>query len=207
MGQPTRICFVRHGETDWNVAQRMQGHIDRPLNDLGEAQAQAVGRYFAGRELAAIYSSDLQRALQTAAPIAQALNLPVIPLQALRERCFGRCEGLTFSEIAVRYEDDARAMVSRDPDYVTPGGGESRRAHEQRVVVCIEDLLRRHPGEVLAVVTHGQVLDVIYRRAYGLPLGARREHPIPNGGVNWVLFDKDRWVVELWGGVAHLDPF
>ena len=204
MGQPTRICFVRHGETDWNLEQRMQGHRDLPLNALGEGQAKAVGRYFSGRDLAAIYSSDLQRALQTAAPIAQALNLPVIPLPALRERCLGRCEGLTFSEIFVCYEDDARAMVSRDPDYVTPGGGESRRAHEQRVVACIDDLLRRHPGEALVVVTHSQVMDVVYRRAQGLPLGVRREPPIPNGAVNWVSFDKDRWVIDLWGSGAHL---
>ena len=158
----TRIIAIRHGETTWNVDGRLQGHLDIPLNDIGLWQAEQAAQALVDEDIAAIYSSDLQRALQTAAPIAQALNLPVIPLPALRERCLGRCEGLTFSEISVCYEDDARAMVSRDPDYVTPGGGESRRAHEQRVVACIDDLLRRHPGEALVVVTHSQVMDVVY---------------------------------------------
>lgn len=116
----TRICFVRHGETDWNKTQRMQGHIDLALNANGEAQAVAAGRYFAGLQAAALYSSDLQRARQTAQAIADALHLPMILLPALRERHFGRCEGMTFDEIAATNIEDARAIERRDPDYATP---------------------------------------------------------------------------------------
>ena len=100
----------------------MQGWIDQPLNAKGAAQAAALGRYFAEREAAAVYSSDLARAQQTAQPIARALGLAVGALPALRERCFGRCEGLTFAEISARYPEDAQAIVSRDPDYAAPGG-------------------------------------------------------------------------------------
>ncbi len=205
MSKTTRICFVRHGETDWNIEMRMQGHIDLALNALGEAQAVAVGRCFSGVQAAALYSSDLLRARQTAQPIAEALQLPMILLPALRERNFGRCEGLTFEEIAARNEDDARAIVSRDPDYAAPGGGESRRQHVSRVLDCVAGLVRQHPGQSIVAVTHGGVLDVIYRRVRGLPPDAPRDYPIPNAGINWVSIDGEQWTIECWGETAPLD--
>ena len=198
----TRICFVRHGETDWNIEQRMQGHIDLALNATGLAQATAVGRHFLTVPADALYSSDLLRARQTAQPIAQALDLPLIVLPALRERHFGRCEGLTFSEIAARYADDAQAIECRDPDYAAPQGGESRRQHEARVLDCVARLLDDHCGQRLVVVTHGGVLDVIYRRALGLPPDAPRDYPIPNAGINWLAIDGEQWSIERWGEMA-----
>ena len=249
----TRICFVRHGETDWNIALRMQGHRDLPLNAHGLAQAAALGPRFAGQKVAALYSSDLLRARQTAQPIAAALGRPVVPRAALRERHFGRCEGLTLAEISERYADDAQAITSHDPDYASPGGegsdsptgertnpptgestnppsgertnppsgertnspsgertnppsGESRRQHEKRVLDEVARLLAAHPGQTIVVVTHGGVLDVIYRRARGLLLSAPRDYPIPNGGINWLLIAGEQWLIECWGDTAHLDP-
>lgn len=111
-----------------------RGRSDLALNARGEAQAAAVGRSFAGKTADALYSSDLLRARQTAQPIAQALGHVPTLLPALRERHFGRCEGLTFAEIEALYADDARAIVSRDPDYCSPGCGESRRQHAARVL-------------------------------------------------------------------------
>ena len=200
----TRICFVRHGETDWNIEQRMQGHIDLALNANGEAQAIAAGPHFAGLPAVALYCSDLLRARQTAQPIAQALHLPIILLPALRERNCGRCEGMTFEEIAARNEDDARAIESRDPDYAAPGGGESRRQHEKRILDCIGELVSNHPGQTIVVVTHGGVLDVIYRRVRGLPSDAPRDYPIPNTGINWVTISGQQWLIESWGETGHL---
>ena len=199
----TQFCFVRHGETDWNVELRMQGQIDLALNARGEAQALAVGRYFAGRTADALYSSDLLRARQTAEPAASALRLPMVLMPELRERHFGRCEGLTFAEIEARYVDDAAAIVSRDPFYVSPGG-ESRRQHETRILACIASLIERHPGQKLVVVTHGGVLDVIYRYVHGLPSDAPRDYPIPNAGINWLAISNTRWAIEAWGEVKHL---
>lgn len=200
----TRIGFVRHGETDWNIELRMQGHIDLALNAKGEAQALAVGRYFDGLRADALYSSDLMRARQTAQPISLALCLPVNLRQALRERNFGRCEGLTYAEIVNKFPDDARAIKCRDPDFVSPGG-ESRRQHHTRILDCIGGLVSEHPGQTIVVVTHGGVLDVIYRRARGLPPEAPRDYPIPNAGINWVSIDGERWVIERWGETAHLE--
>ena len=203
----TRICFVRHGETDWNIEQRMQGHIDLALNAKGEAQAVAVGRYFSDIQASALYSSDLLRARQTAQPISQALQLPMVLLPALRERHFGRCEGMTFAEIAARNENDACAIVSRDPDYSVPGGGESRRQHEVRILDCVYGLVSVSPGQTIVVVTHGGVLEVIYRRAHGLPPDAPRDYPIPNAGIYWIVIMDDHWEVEQWAGAVHLGSF
>lgn len=200
----TRICFVRHGETDWNIELRMQGQIDLALNAKGEAQAQATGRHFSGMQAGALYSSDLLRARQTAQPISEALCLPMVLRPELRERNFGRCEGLTFEEITEKYPEDARAIKRRDPDYVSPGG-ESRRQHQARILACVAVLVSEHPGQTIVIVTHGGVLDVIYRRVRGLPPDAPRDYPIPNAGINWVVVDGEQWVIERWGETVHLE--
>lgn len=200
----TRICFVRHGETDWNVELRMQGHVDIPLNAKGLAQADALGRSFAeGMRADALYSSDLLRARQTAQPIADALGLPIIPLVELRERSFGRCEGLVIAEILERFAEEAMAMRRRDPDHV-PLGGESRRQHHDRIRACVRQLAELHPSQTLVAVTHGGVLDVIYRMATGLAIEAPRNYPIANAGINWVRIEGEEWTVESWCEVTHL---
>jgi probable phosphoglycerate mutase len=202
--QETRICFVRHGETDWNIEQRIQGHIDLALNALGEAQAAALGRHFSQGHAAALYSSDLLRARQTAQPIAEALRLTMRLDPALRERHFGRCEGLTLDEVTARHSEDAQAFANRDPDYAAPGGGESRRQHQRRILDCVDRLASAHRGQTIVIVTHGGVLDVIYRLAHGLPPDAPRDYPIPNAGINWVAAGSDRWQIESWGETPHL---
>jgi len=202
--EKTRICFVRHGETDWNIELRMQGQIDQALNALGVAQAVALGRHFSDCTAAALYSSDLLRARQTAQPIGEALRLTPRLDTALRERHFGRCEGLTLAEVATRHAQDAHAFASCDPDYAAPGGGESRRQHQNRVLACVDRLAGEHRGQTIVVVTHGGVLDVIYRHARGLPSDAPRDYPIPNAGINWVIVGSEQWRIESWGETPHL---
>lgn len=199
-----RIYFIRHGETEWNVELRMQGHIDRPLNANGLAQAEALGLRFRPEGTAAIYSSDLWRARQTAAPLACALGLSVRHEPALRERNFGRCEGMTIGEIAQAFATEAEALESGDPEHV-PLGGESRRQHQERVLVCVDLLAQSHPGQTIVVVTHGGVLDVIYRRARHLPLSAPRDYPIPNTGISRIAIENGEWAIESWADTAHLD--
>src|SRR5580698_6897789 len=100
----TQILFIRHGETDWNRIKRIQGHIDIPLATTGLEQAQRLAHRLAGEAsqgatLDAIYSSDLQRAQQTAQPIADALGLPLQLRESLRERLYGAFQGYDKDEI------------------------------------------------------------------------------------------------------------
>ena len=202
--QSTRLCFIRHGETDWNVAMRLQGHRDMPLNEVGLQQAAALGRRFAGLSASAVYSSDLQRARQTAEAVAAALGVPVVALDALRERNFGNFEGFTFAEIAAVDAAAYAALAARDPDYAPPGCDETLRSLRARIVGCIERLVAAHPGQSVVVVVHGGVLDIINRHARGLPLEAPRDFEIPNTGLNWISISEGRWTIDCWGEASHL---
>ena len=125
--QATRLCLVRHGETEWNLGQRIQGHRDMPLNATGLNQAQALAVGLTEQRFSAIYCSDLQRARQTAEPLAKALGMTVNIEPELRERNFGCCEGQTFEEIMAGDAEVAHGLTSRQPDYVLPGGESLQR--------------------------------------------------------------------------------
>ena len=199
----TELILVRHGETLWNRERRMQGQTDVPLSDVGFKQAHAVGQRLANEKFTALYSSDLSRAYATAEAIAQACNKPIISDKALRERTFGIFEGLTSPEIAERYPQENERFASREPDYVMPGG-ESSRAFYERGLACLTQIARTHAGERVIVVTHGLVLDTLYRAARGMDLVPRREAPLYNASLNTFRFQDECWTEIEWGDVAHL---
>ncbi|MDR2507353.1 MAG: histidine phosphatase family protein [Candidatus Accumulibacter sp.] len=202
----TRFCIVRHGETDWNARQRMQGHKNLPLNPEGIRQSWKLCRYFTKRTIDVIYSSDLMRAHHTAIPISETLKLPINLLPQLRERNYGRCEGMTRSEAASLYPEDARALHERNSGYVIPGGGESLEQHQRRILDCIEELAGRHAGQNILLVTHGGVLDIIYRRVSGMALENPRDFPIPNAGINWLVINGAHWRITQWAETSCLQP-
>lgn len=209
----TECCVVRHGETGWNSERRLQGHRDIPLNVTGERQARAAGRHLAElhrqRPFSRLISSDLGRAARTAELIGAAL--PALPREqhpALRERCYGAFEGLTYDEAQAVYPEAYRAFARRDPRLPMPGGGESLEAFHGRVVACLERLAAAYAGERLILVTHGGVLDILNRFARGLALSAPRDCHIPNAGLNWLGHDggePGRWHIGPWGQTAHLE--
>ena len=129
---PTRIIAIRHGETPWNADARIQGQRDVDLNDTGRWQAQRVVRALAEEPITAVYSSDLSRAQSTAKPLAQTKGIPVIPHEGLRERSFGKFEGMTFDQIHQEWPDLAQRWRSRVPDWQPPEGGESLFELRQR---------------------------------------------------------------------------
>lgn len=199
-----RICLVRHGETDWNIAQRIQGHTDIPLNAHGMMQARAVAQSLAGQTFAAIYSSDLQRAQDTARAAAAALGLEVAPEVGLRERHCGLFQGLTREECRQRHPEDYARYAARDPDFAC-GSGESLHALRQRVVATLERLAARHAGQSLLLITHGGVLDIVYRQAAALPLSTRRDYAIPNAALNWIEVEESNWRLLRWAERGHLE--
>lgn len=197
-GMQVRICLIRHGETDWNVSRRIQGQMDIPLNDNGRAQAQAMSSKAGGYPFDRIYSSDLGRACDTARALADRCGLEVITMQELRERHFGRFQGLTAAEAAMRYPDGYARYKSRDPEF-NFDTGESLVQFARRVSDALAALIDRHIGQTLAVVSHAGVLDVVYRKATGRALQAPRDFPIPNCTLNWLIFDEQGWHLQTWG--------
>lgn len=199
----TRICLVRHGETAWNAARRIQGHCDIPLNANGVAQARAAANGLQREAFAAVYSSDLVRARHTADAIGCLLHVPVQPCTDLRERHFGVFQALTHDECRRHYPADYGRLVAREPDF-DPPGGESLARLARRVRRCIDDLARRHRGDSLLLVTHGGVLDAVYRHATGRPLREPRNFALPNAACNWIEVDGDRWSLLAWADRTHL---
>lgn len=200
----TSLILVRHGQTEWNVAGRIQGHRDSPLTALGERQALALAPRLAGESIDAVYASDLGRARRTAELLVPHRLANIRWHTGLRERAFGVAEGNTYAQIA----DEHPAMFSReqetDPHYA-PEGGESRQQHLDRVRTTLESLAQAHAGGSLLIVTHGGVLSCVYRWLHGIPAAAPHPIDIPNVGYNRILFDGESWKVEVWGDTAHLD--
>ncbi len=201
----TRFCFIRHGETAWNTQRRLQGQLDIGLNENGEGQARAVGRWLARRGgIDVIHSSDLSRAWRTAGHVGMALGLTPLPAPGLRERRYGVFEGLTYTDAREWHPEHYARLEAREPDFVIPDGESLRQFHD-RVTAGLEALLERHRGQTLVVVVHGGVLDIINRFVRGNSLSAPRDFLIPNTGLNWVVQDRDGWHIEAWGETPHLE--
>lgn len=202
--QATRIIAVRHGETAWNVDTRIQGHLDIPLNETGQWQAQQLAQALAGESIDAIYASDLQRAYATAQAVADATGAPITPETGLRERSFGHFQGRTFAEIEAELPEDARRWRKRDPDYV-PEGGESLVMLRERIERTVFALAEKHAGEQVLMVAHGGVLDVLYRLATRQEIQAPRTWQLSNAAINRLLWTPDGLTLVGWADTQHLD--
>lgn len=199
----TRLFVIRHGQTDWNAQARAQGHSDIPLNAEGRAQAARLALAMQGEPLAAVFSSDLSRALDTARGVSQATGTALSVETGLRERALGCFEGLAFAEIERRWPDEARRWRQRDPAFA-PDGGESLQEFYRRSVATVETLAAAHPGSAIALVSHGGVLDCLYRAAVRLALGAPRTWVVANASINRLLFSQGGLALVAWGDDAHL---
>ena len=199
----TQILLVRHGETDWNKAQRLQGHIDIGLNDQGIVQAKLLGSALAQEKIDIAYSSDLSRALDTANTITAHHDVPTFIDANLRERCYGEIQGMTYQEIEQQLPDNHRAWHSRNPDF-QPLGGETLRQFYERVTTSIERIAKNHLGQVILIVAHGGVLDCMYRHATQMDITEKRKVELLNTSLNRIKYHGSHFEIESWGDVSHL---
>jgi probable phosphoglycerate mutase len=203
----TTILLIRHGETAWNAERRLQGHLDIALNDEGVRQAQALGAALAGESIDLVVASDLARARQTAEALAHAHGLPVRLDHGLRERCYGGFEGLLYADIAQRFPGEFASWQRRDIDAAVPPGanrGETFRQFHGRVIDAIMNWAGAHPGNTLALVAHGGVLECAYRAALGLPLDTPRDFQVHNASINRFTVSQGALALQSWGEVEHL---
>ena len=200
----SRIILLRHDETVWNRENRIQGHLDSPLSDAGIAQAEALAQRLTGETFAALYSSDLGRAHETAQCIAARTDHRIILDPALRERNLGILQGLIRAEARVLHPEIYTRYRTFDPDCVIPGG-ENALHFIAWVVATFSAIANRFPRKAVVVVAHGGTLDVMYRHASGVPLHGARTASLPNAAFNCLIHDAaGRWSLPLWGDVTHL---
>ena len=198
----TEFIVVRHGQTEWNREGRIQGHLDSPLTADGRAQAEAIARRLADTPVAAIWCSDLGRVLDTAAPAARALGLTVRTDARLRERQLGMFQGLTFEEASRAHPERFSRFRARDltEDML---GGETLSRMRDRVAEVLGAIATAHPAATVLVVTHGGVLDQVYRLATGMPLDAPRSFEVENASINRLSWSSGRLSLRVWGDVSH----
>jgi alpha-ribazole phosphatase len=199
----TKIILIRHGLTVWNHEMRYQGHADVPLAEEGHRQAEKVAKRLATEKLSAVYASDLGRACQTAQTVANQHQLPVTLLPALREINFGLWEGCTYQELQRDYPEVIRYWFDRPADTVIPQG-ETFRDVKERAYGAILEVVKKHPGECVAVVSHGGTIRTLLCAVLDLDLNKVWQIKQDNTAVNVLEFYDTKALVSLVNDTHHL---
>ena len=208
----TDLLLIRHGETSWNRELRFQGQLDVPLNEMGFIQAQRLKTRIEqaliewqkqGRVPTCLISSDLLRAQQTAAPVKEVLGQTCLLNAGLREQCYGIFEGMRSPEIQVQFPEAWQRWLAFDADTAVEGAESTREFHD-RVMATLENIAQKYQGEHVVVITHGGVLDMVWRHAKALSLAGPRLCDIPNAGLNQVAWRDGDLHIQTWADVSHL---
>ncbi len=202
---PTRLVLIRHGESEDNVAGRLSGWTDSDLTSVGVDQARRMARLVADiYRPAALYASPLTRAVKTARAIAELTGLPINLREDLREIHFGDAEGLTIDEVVSRFPTEwQRAQDEDDVEFGFPGG-EPRIQFHQRVRNAFSDLIESHPGETIAVVSHGGVLSTFLADVAEKRPQRWRSFLKHNCALSELLAEGGQITIVRWNVVDHL---
>jgi broad specificity phosphatase PhoE len=201
IGQRTLVYLVRHGETTWNVERRFQGQLDVELSRTGLRQAEAVARWLAARpvKFTALYSSDLKRASRTALIIGAKLGLVPTLDPALREINVGEWQGLIAAEIEARFPGQLEEWHENIDSFTLPGG-ESIPDVQERIYSAYQDMVERHPGEAIIIVSHGAALAALMAALHDWDLVETwhtRRARMGNTHVSVAVFDHERSKHEI----------
>lgn len=200
----TVLLLARHGATDWTREKRWQGHADPSLNQRGRKQARALARNLARVPIAAIYSSDLRRAAETAAIVADGRGLEVRLDPELRENDFGDWTGLTRDEVEQRFPHGALLRRKGGKGW---SGGESYAEMADRVVRAVHGIATWHPGELVLVVSHNGPIRAVHAHVYGAPYVEYRQtaKSVKKGSVTAVRLEKGVCTASV-AGIPGLQP-
>ena len=184
----TTILLARHGESDWNVELRWQGHVDRPLTRRGRAQADALADRLETYPLAAIYSSDLRRALDTARAVAGRHGIDVVTRRDLREVDVGSWSGRSRAELESRFPEQLARWENGVKGW---DDGESYEQMAARIIRAVGEIAAEHPGDHVLVVSHGGSVRAVHAHALGMEFHAyRRSAPVePNARLSAVSIE------------------
>jgi alpha-ribazole phosphatase/probable phosphoglycerate mutase len=200
-----RIYLVRHGETEWNALMKYQGQTDIPLSDRGRRQAELIGKRLAGEKIQGIYASDLVRAYETATIISTHHDLRVDTVRDLRELDFGAWEGLTQKELKATFANEIRQWWENPLSNRIPGG-ESLNEMVERSVRVIKNLVVKHAGGNVVVVTHGGVIRSIVISVLEMDLNKYWRFRLDNACLNIIDFPVwEKGILVLFNDCAHLN--
>jgi len=197
------LVFVRHGQTESNVERRFMGHLDSPLSALGREQAEAVARRVGAMEVGALYTSDLGRAAATAATISATCGVPAVQDARLRERHAGIFQGLLISEARERFPDHFSEMEEPDPSTSVPGG-ESGFQVRARLALLLDEVVKRHPGQRVVLVTHGIVIRTLLWHFLETSYALTRRARVDNTSLTVFRSTSGKWALQTWNDTAHL---
>ena len=200
----TEIIIIRHGETEWNKTGRFQGHSDVPLSAEGRAQASALGKNLVVDHVDAIYASDLTRAMETAAPLAQRFGLEVISDPLLRELNFGSWEGRNFNDVNAE-NPDAMKTFYNDPERVNIPDSEPFPEFQRRVAGRVREIVAQERGKRIVIVSHGASIRILFADILSMPIRSIWHVSQLNTAVNKIRFEDDGFaVVTLMNDTSHL---
>lgn len=198
----TKVMFIRHGETKWNILGKYQGQSDVALTEKGREQGKLLAKYFPSEQLDAIYSSDLSRAMETAGFIAEKFNLTVNAEKAFREMDFGDWEGLTYEEIVTKSPEGMKNFMIR-PDILKVPNGENFQILQERATKRLNELIKEHGEGTIAIVAHGGVLRTMLASALEMPLKNLWRIRQYNTSVSSVIYGESP-IVEYINSTEHL---
>ena len=202
----TRIFLIRHGETEWNKQNRLQGNSDVHLSPEGFHQAITLAEHAPFRNADAIYSSNLARAMETARVIAERFNLTVKLMPELREMNYGDWEGRFISELA-KESPEAFGKFFTDPERCHPPHGETFLECQARVMIGIRDIIDKHENQKVIVVSHGATNRLILAAALDVPIHKLWSISQFNMALNVLRVDDGEFTVELMNSTLHLYKF
>ncbi|MGE5703109.1 MAG: histidine phosphatase family protein [Clostridia bacterium] len=191
----TVLYLIRHGETDWNRERRIQGHSDVHLNASGKEQAEKLAGFLGRERFHKIYSSDLKRAYDTAYLLSQATGSQLEASLRLRERSYGELEGLSYEEVRARME----AVGDREEAL----GIESAAEISQRAYDALSELVQHHPGETIAVISHGGFINSFLHRISAGTIGTGITR-LDNTSITQLTYESERWEIIGVNYTPHL---
>lgn len=201
----TRLLLVRHGETEWNADGRFMGQLDIPMDPKGVAQVAAVSKRLFSERPAAIYTSNLSRAVDTALAIQSAIASlpPVIEDARLSEMGFGDWQGRTYSEIK---EADSERLTRWEADLLheAPPGGETLEAFTDRVKAAYLDICAAHPDQCVIIAGHGGSLKALIVLGLGLAPEALRRLSLANGSLSELRIEQAGVTLQFLNDTSHL---
>ncbi|MBN2852217.1 MAG: histidine phosphatase family protein [Clostridia bacterium] len=193
----TEVYLIRHGETVWNKERIVQGHLDSKLSTAGKNQAKLVGEKLKDYDFDVIYSSDLERAIDTANYINEYHNQVIIIDEMLRERKLGILEGKDWETIKNDHPEAASIYHSDDLDSEIPGGGESKAQFAERVRAFMDKIAIQEEGNKVLVITHGWLINFWIKLSLNIPLDDKnRLMYVENGSINKFLYRDGEWYLE-----------